>query len=76
MQSKTPDKVAKKVTRRSRVLKKSGKTLYSLTTKERIEDMRAFGNEQSQSKDLALSFLQKAGIATTGGKLAKPFRAA
>ncbi|MBV6303248.1 hypothetical protein KVP10_00030 [Candidimonas humi] len=47
-----------------------------LTIQERIDDMRAFGREQSSSKAAALSFLQRAGIVTPTGKLAKPFRAA
>ena len=53
-----------------------GKTVRVMTTRERVQDMRAFGQEQGSSKASALSFLQDAGIITPTGKLAKPFRAA
>lgn len=54
----------------------AGKTVRIMTTKERVEDMRAFGLEQGRSKASALSFLKGAGIITPTGKLAKPFRSA
>lgn len=53
-----------------------GRTIRVMTTRERVQDMRAFGQEQGSSKASALSFLQDAGIITPTGKLAKPFRAA
>jgi len=77
MTTKVPAKITKKAT--SKATKKAsprGKTVRVLTTQERIADMREFGQEHGRSKAAALSFLQRAGIVTPTGKLAKPFRVA
>lgn len=73
MTAKAAKKSAPKVTKKPSQL---GRTVRIMTTKERVADMRAFGQEQGSSKASALSFLQGAGIITPTGKLAKPFRAA
>lgn len=53
-----------------------GNVVRILTTQERVDDMRAFGQEQGRSKASALSFLERAGIVTSTGELAEPFRPA
>jgi hypothetical protein len=73
MTAKAAKKPASTVTKKA---SQPGKVVRVMTTQERVADMRAFGREQSSSKASALSFLQRAGIITPTGKLAKPFRAA
>lgn len=44
------------------------------TQEELIADMRAHGREVGKTKQSAIAFLQRAGIVTASGKLAKPYR--
>ena len=51
-----------------------GKTIRVMTLNERLEDMRAYGQEVRKTQKSALDFLKRAGIVDASGRLAEPFR--
>ncbi len=51
-----------------------GTLVRVLTPQERLADMRAHGRQTNKSKESAVAFLQRAGIADATGALAEPFR--
>jgi hypothetical protein len=64
--------VTKKVDKREQ--KRPGRLVHVMTQEELLEDMRLHTLENTKTKELALAFLQRAGIVDETGQLAKPYR--